>query len=86
MENLILRFPTLEDKDNWLKYYRSFKKSNSDSDPLNYSKYKNYEKFLIDIGKQECLTKKAKKKYCYKLLYIIRKRKYNWSHFYSSLY
>lgn len=61
MENLILRFPTLEDKDNWLKYYRSFKKSNSDSDPLNYSKYKNYEKFLIDIGKQECLTKKAKK-------------------------
>lgn len=61
MRNPILRFPMLEDKKQWLKYYQEFKKSDQTSDPLNYSKYKSYEDFLISIGKEECLIKSTSK-------------------------
>lgn len=61
MKNLTLRFPTLEDKDKWLKYYNEFLEDNINSDPLNYSRYKNYEDFLIGIGKEECLVKSTSK-------------------------
>ncbi len=61
MHNLILRFPALEDKDEWLDYYQEFLENDLNSDPLNYSKYKTYEDFLIGIGKEECLIKSTSK-------------------------
>ena len=45
MNELILRFPTLEDKDKFIKYYSEYLEDDQSSDPLNYSKYKNYEEF-----------------------------------------
>lgn len=61
MNELILRFPTLEDKDKFIKYYSEYLEDNPSSDPLNYSKYKNYEDFLIGIGKEECLIRTTSK-------------------------
>ncbi len=61
MNNLILKFPGLEDKDKWLEYYDEFLKNNINADPLNYSKYKCYEDFLIGIGKEECLIRSTSK-------------------------
>lgn len=61
MKDLILRFPTLEDKEAWIEYYSEFLENNNNSDPLNYSKYKNYEDFLIGIGKEECLIRTTSK-------------------------
>lgn len=61
MNELILRFPTLEDKDKFIEYYNQYLDDNANSDPLNYSKYKSYEEFLIEIGKEECLIKSTTK-------------------------
>ena len=61
MNELILRFPTLEDKDKFIEYYSEYLEDNPSSDPLNYSKYKNYEEFLIGIGKEECLIRTTSK-------------------------
>lgn len=61
MKDLILRFPRLEDKEKWLEYYKEYLNNNSNSDPLNYSKYKNYEDFLMGIGKEECLIRSTNK-------------------------
>ena len=38
MNKLILRFPTLEDKDKFIEYYSEYLENNPSSDPLNYSK------------------------------------------------
>lgn len=61
MKELILRFPTLEDKEDFIEYYKEYLKDDPNSDPLNYSKYKNYEEFLIGIGKEECLIRTTTK-------------------------
>lgn len=61
MNNLILRFPSLEDKEKWIEYYTEYLNDNHNLDPLNYSKYKNYEDFLIGIGKEECLIRTTTK-------------------------
>lgn len=61
MQELILRFPSLEDKDKWLEYYAEFLQDDINADPLNYSHYKTYEEFLIEIGKEECLLHSTKK-------------------------
>lgn len=61
MNELILRFPTLEDKDKFIEYYNEYLDDNLNSDPLNYSKYKDYEEFLIGIGKEECLIRATSK-------------------------
>lgn len=60
-KELTLKFPSLEDKEQWLEYYKEFQDDDLNSDPLNYSKYKNYEDFLIGIGKEECLIRSTKK-------------------------
>lgn len=61
MNKLILKFPTLEDKERFIDYYNEYLEDNSNSDPLNFSKYKSYEDFLTGIGKEECLIRATSK-------------------------
>lgn len=60
-EELTLRFPMLEDKDNWIEYYNEYLEDNNNLDPLNYSRYRTYEDFLIKIAKEECISKSTSK-------------------------
>lgn len=53
-KKLILRFPKIDDKEEWLAYYDEFVKENPNSDPLFYSEASNYEDFLIKVGLDEC--------------------------------
>ena len=46
-KEFILVMPNLNDKVDWLDYYKEFKKVNPDSNPLDYDITQDYEKWLI---------------------------------------
>ena len=48
MENIYLKFPTLEDKEKWFEYIEEFQKSK----PLGYSENTTYEEWLEKIEKE----------------------------------
>ena len=47
-QKLYLKFPTMQDKSEWIEYYTEFKASNPDTNPLNFGLDKDYEEWLID--------------------------------------
>lgn len=49
MENIYLKFPTMEDKDNWIDFIKEYRLDNPESKPLACTENMNYELWLKDI-------------------------------------
>lgn len=52
MNNIYLKFPTIEDKNNWLEYIKEYRLDNPKAKPLSCTEDLNYEDWLIKINKE----------------------------------
>ena len=49
MDNVYLKFPTLEDKENWIEYIEEYRFDDLNAKPLGCTENINYEEWLKEI-------------------------------------
>lgn len=53
MNNIYLKFPTIEDKEKWLEYLKEYRLDNPNEKPLGCTETLNYEEWLVKINKDK---------------------------------